>query len=92
MVADAQPGDVAPDRLDDTGAFMAEDDRQRIDERTLHGLEVGMAQAGRTDAHENVVGRERCELDLFYGERRVHRVHHRGAELHGLARRERGSL
>ena len=54
-VADAEPVDVRADRLDRSGAFVAEQDRQRMPPAVLLDyMEIGVADAARLDAHREL--------------------------------------
>ena len=69
MIADLDAGDALADGLDDTAPFMAQDageDPFRI--FTGEGEGIGVADAGRDDAHPHLAGLGRHDLDLFDGE------------------------
>ena len=66
------------DLLDDASALVPEDRRQgrRVD--PLHDVEVGVADAARRHAHEDLAVPRRVELHLLDHERLVELVEHRG--------------
>ena len=82
MVARLGQGHVASDRLDDAGALVAEDDRQRIGKLALDHLEVGVAKAARLVAHQHVVRLQFRDGDLADDHRLVHPLEDGGIELH----------
>ncbi len=69
MVALGDPGDVGADLLDDAGALVAEDPGEHLGRQAVAQREVGVAQAGRHDAHQHLVGARLVEVDLLEDER-----------------------
>ena len=56
MVARLDQSDAGAALRDDSRALMAEDDRIAAMPRAIEDVEVGMAQAGRLDANQNLDG------------------------------------
>ena len=56
VVAGLEPGHVRPHFLDDTGALVAEDERQRQGDEAPQGAEVGVADAGGVHLDQHLVG------------------------------------
>jgi hypothetical protein len=71
MIAFAQAADVATDLFDDAGALVAEKSRQRErGDLALHA-EVGVADPGGDDAHEDLVVAWLLHDDVAYLKRSV---------------------
>src|ERR687897_176550 len=85
MVAGGHVRDALPHRLDHAGALVAEHHRHAAGAEVAVGeVQVGVADAGGGDAHEQLAGARRVELELLHGERLVVRVQHGGADLHAM--------
>jgi hypothetical protein len=65
MVTRLDLGDAFADALDNTGAFVAENRRQRNAHAALPGFHIGMAETDAGDANEDAVWTWLTELDLF---------------------------
>ena len=83
MVAGPHRSHGRADRLDHARALVAEDDRQRIGERALDHLEVGVAEAAGAHLDQHVAGLERRHVERVEGQRLADLVENRGAEFHG---------
>ena len=83
VVAGRDVVDALPHGLDDAGALVPEHHRHAAGAEVAVGeVEVGVAHAGGGDAHEQLAGARRLELDLLDGERRVVGVQDGGADPH----------
>ncbi len=82
VIARCDLRDGAAHTFDDARAFVAEHDRQGIDEAALHDLEIGVAKAARTDAHQDVEWFEWGQQDLLDRQGLIDRVKDRRFELH----------
>ncbi len=84
----APPGErhLGAGRLDHPGALVAQHDRQRIGERALDHLQVGVAEPARVQADQHVVGAEGPERHALDDERSADLVQDRGAEVHACGR------
>ena len=72
MIADLHAGDVRPDRLDDAGALVPEDDRRRVRHDALDVVKIAVADAARDVADPDLVGArllqvEHLDLDALTG-------------------------
>ncbi len=77
------PGiDTEADGLDRAGRLVAEDHRQRIGKLALNHLEIGVTEAGRTDAHQDLAGAGIGEGDSGDGKRRADPFQHRRPAFH----------
>ncbi len=66
---------AAPDRLDDAGALVAEHRRQRHRVPLVAADQVGVADPGRRDRTQHLVGAQLAELQLLQRERRAFALH-----------------
>ena len=69
-LADREPVDARPERLDDARAFVAEHDRSGPLPLPVAHVEVGMADAGRQHPHAHLAGARLGELEVFDPARR----------------------
>ena len=83
MIARPQRGDAVADALDNACALMPEHGR-RVAGRVGagRGVEVGVADAARDEAHEHLAGLRLRERHLLDDERRPELLQHRGPNLH----------
>ncbi len=82
VVADLDTADVFADGLDDAGALVTEDVGEHLRRQEALEVDVGVAQTGRDDLDEDLVGLRIGELDLLEGEVRALRVHNSDSGLH----------
>src|SRR5262249_26816763 len=83
VVAGAHGGDTVADPLDDAGALVAEDARRiagRID--AGGGVQVGVTDAARGQAHEHLAGARLGEIDLLDYERLPELLEYRRPDPH----------
>jgi hypothetical protein len=78
VVAGLEVLDAFADLFDHPRAFVAEHGRERREQRAVANGEVGVAHAGRTESHLDLVRLRRLELEVDDFERRVDRVADRG--------------
>jgi hypothetical protein len=65
-VTGREVGDGGSNLLDDTGAFMATNDRiGQIRKIAIAGMQVGVAHAGGHNPHKHFVGERRCQVERF---------------------------
>ena len=72
MVAGLHVVHVGADALDDAGRLVPEHGRQRVGVRTVLEMQVGVADARGSRAHEDFARAGVGGADVFYGERLVH--------------------
>ncbi len=82
VIADLDLRHIAAHRFDDAGAFVAEHDRQRIGERALDHLQVGVAKPAGLDLHQDVGRRHRRHFERVDGHRLVDFVQYRCFKFH----------
>ena len=83
VVPDRERGDAVADLLDDARAFMAEHGRRvtgRIGARG--GVEIGVTDAARNEAHEHLAGARLAQLDGADRERRAELLEDSCSDLH----------
>src|SRR5215208_2799488 len=83
VIAGRQAGDPLARRLDHAGALVPQHGR-RVAGRVgaAGGVEVGVADAARGQAHQNLTGPRSVELDVLDDERLGELLEYRGADLH----------
>lgn len=86
VVARLHQGDVATDRLDDAGALVAQDGRQRPGELALDDFQVGMAEATRLVAHQHVGRLQLRHRHLAHHQRTAYLFEDGRLEAHQFAR------
>jgi ubiquinone biosynthesis protein len=82
MVAGRDSGHALADRLDHSGALMAEDRRPRVRVDPIDDVEVGVANAARGHANGDLPSARRIDVDVLYPKRLAGFVQDRGP--HGL--------
>ena len=83
MVSGADSGSTpCADRLDDSGAFVAEDRRTRRLRGSVDGVPVGVADAAGAEPDEHLFRSRSCELELADRQWATRRFEHRRADLH----------
>jgi hypothetical protein len=65
MIADRVVVDAIADGDDDSRAFVAQDQRQRIGDGAVGRLQVTVANAAGGDAHRHLAMLRCCDFDLF---------------------------
>src|ERR1700761_1216347 len=85
VIALANGGDVLSHRLDDAGAFMAEDERtiRGIAAETVDHMQVAVADSGGDGANQHFAPLWLVDVDTLDGQRRVDLAEDGGAALHG---------
>src|SRR4051794_18447246 len=85
MVADPQSGDIGAHRLDDAGAFVAEDEGaiEREAPEAVDDVQVAVADAGGDAAHQDLTAPRLVHLHLLDGQRLVHLPKDSGGHFHG---------
>ena len=85
MVADDDARHTGADRLDDTCTLVAEHRRAARLGGTVDRVEIGMADAARTEAHQHLTRLRRVEIELLHLVGPAGRLEHGGTNLHGAA-------
>ena len=86
LVADGVADDGVADLFDGARALVPQDERERRGDVTVLDGEVGVAQAGGGDLHEQFVRTDVVEDDLLEGERGVLAVKDGGVRVGGHVR------
>jgi hypothetical protein len=81
MIARLEPGDLAADRLDDTGRLMAEDRRRLRRQCAMQAMQIAMAHSARHGANQDLARTRLVDLHLFDGERLFECTKNRGFHL-----------
>jgi hypothetical protein len=82
VVAGANRADGRSDRFHDAGPFVAEHGRQRHGVLLVADVQIGLADAGGRDPHQDLVGTRGLELEFAELERRGLLVDYGGGDLH----------
>ena len=85
VIADAHGGDVLAHRLDDAGAFMAEQEGavEREAAVAVDHVQIAVADAGGDRAHQDLAAPRLVDVHLLDRQRFVHLAEDRGCHLHG---------
>ena len=86
VVADLDAGDVRADLLHHARALVAEHVGEHLRRQEAADGDVGVAEAGRHDAHQHLVGARALQVDLGQGERLAGGLDESDGRLHGATR------
>ena len=85
MVADPNAGDALTHGLDDACTLVSQDGRAPCLSGSVDGVPVGVADAARAQAHEDLLRSRRRELELRHDERTARLLQHDSPNPHAVA-------